>query len=149
MGRRSARVLKEQKDNISDRMDNLNKLRSFAERARSDIEKGSIDSFGEMLNESWQAKRSLASGVSTDTLDNYYKSAIEAGATGGKILGAGGGGFFMFYCDENRQDSVRKALSPMREVAFDFPGQGSTIIFNDRRKTTGKTLPKDGDLHDI
>jgi D-glycero-alpha-D-manno-heptose-7-phosphate kinase len=87
-----------------------------------------------MLNESWQMKRTFASGVSSDLIDNYYKVAIDAGATGGKVLGAGGGGFFMFYCDEENQAAVRKALMPMREVQFGFPVQGSQIVFNDNKQ---------------
>ena len=134
ISRSSSRVLKEQNQQIDKKIDHLNSLRSMAEQAKSKLESGNIESFGEMLNESWQMKRTFASGVSSDLIDNYYKAAIDAGATGGKVLGAGGGGFFMFYCDEGKQGAVRKALSPMREVQFGFPVAGSRIVFNDNKQ---------------
>ena len=132
VSRSSGRVLKEQKEKIGDKTEYLNRLRSMAEQAKSKLERGDLSSFGEMLDESWQLKRTFASGVSTELIDNYYSAAREAGATGGKVLGAGGGGFFMFYCEEEKQTAVRKALAPMREVRFDFPSEGSRIVFNDR-----------------
>ncbi|MFH1521133.1 MAG: GHMP kinase [Candidatus Micrarchaeota archaeon] len=132
IGRSASRVLKEQKETIEKKIEYFNRLRDLAVSAKSKLEKGDLDSFGEMLDESWQIKKTFASGISSDTLDNYYKLAMAAGAKGGKILGAGGGGFFMFFCDEHKQDAVRKALTPMREVKFSFPSEGSKIVFNDR-----------------
>ena len=64
-------------------------------------------------------------------IDHYYQMAIAAGAKGGKVLGAGGGGFFMFYCEKENQDKVRKALENLREVKFSFPVNGSKIIYDD------------------
>jgi D-glycero-alpha-D-manno-heptose-7-phosphate kinase len=133
VSRSSSRVLREQKDLIGEKIEYLDKLRSMAQRAKSKLENGDLETFGEMLDESWQMKRTFASGVSTDLIDNYYKAAMSAGALGGKVLGAGGGGFFMFYCEEEKQASVRKALAPMREVRFGFPTGGSSIVFNDNR----------------
>ena len=133
IGRSSGRVLKEQNDMIGEKIDHLNKLRALAVRAKADLEHDRIESFGAMLDESWNMKRTFASGISNDTIDNYYKAALKAGASGGKILGAGGGGFFMFYCEEDKQAVVRKALAPMREVKFYFPVEGSKIIFSDNK----------------
>ncbi len=133
VSRSSSRVLKEQKDLIPEKIDYLNRLRTMAEDAKSKLEHGDVDFVGSMLDESWQMKRTFASGVSNDMIDNYYRSALAAGARGGKILGAGGGGFFMFFVDEEKQDSVRKALSPMREVKFDFPVNGSEIVYKDTK----------------
>jgi D-glycero-alpha-D-manno-heptose-7-phosphate kinase len=138
ISRSSGRVLKEQKEKIGDKTEYLNRLRSFAVEAKSKLEHGDLSSFGEMLDESWQLKRTFASGVSSEMIDNYYAAAKEAGAAGGKILGAGGGGFFMFYCDEEKQAGVRKALSPMREMDFGFPAEGSRIVFNDRAAREAK-----------
>ncbi len=132
ISRSSGRVLKEQKQNIGSKIEYLDRLRKMAEVAKGKLERGDLGAFGEMLDESWQLKRTFASGVSTEMIDEYYSSAISAGAKGGKVLGAGGGGFFMFYCEPEKQDAVRKALAPMREVFFDFPKEGSKIIFNDR-----------------
>jgi len=133
VGRSASRVLKEQNDRIEEKLAYLDKLRGMAMEAKAELERGRIDSLGRMLDESWQMKRTFASGVSNDTIDNYYRAAMEAGAEGGKILGAGGGGFFMFYCPEGRQDDVRKALAPMREVGFGFPAHGSKVVYDDRR----------------
>ena len=133
ISRASSSVLKEQKQNIEDKIDFLNKLRGMAEKMRSELEHGKIDSFGEMLHESWLAKRSLASGVANAAIDHYYQLAMSAGAKGGKVLGAGGGGFFMFYCEKENQEKVRKALGNLREVKFNFPVEGSKIIFDDSK----------------
>ena len=132
ISRSSGRVLREQNERIGEKIEHLNRLRSLAEEAKSKLEHGDLSSFGEMLDESWQLKRAFASGVTNELIDNCYSAAKEAGATGGKVLGAGGGGFFMFYCDEEKQDAVRAALAPMREVKFNFPSEGSRIVFNDR-----------------
>lgn len=131
ISRSSSSVLREQKQGIGDKVAYLDEIRSICVKAKGELERGRFESFGELLAQSWELKRSLASGVSNDAINNFYSRAMEAGAAGGKILGAGGGGFFMFYCDEERQDAVRKALQPMREVTFGFPAEGSRIIFRE------------------
>lgn len=142
ISRKSSQVLKGQKENIDKRLEVLDSMRSIAERMRHEISRGRVEEFGEALNESWQAKRSLAEGVSNDIIDSYYKKAIDAGAVGGKVLGAGGGGFLMFYCDEEKQDSVKKALSEMREVRFGFSRGGTEIVYNDEMEKCNNHMPK-------
>jgi D-glycero-alpha-D-manno-heptose-7-phosphate kinase len=84
---------------------------------------------GEILHENWKLKAQLAEGITNPYLDAIYEKAMEAGAGGGKILGAGGGGFFLFYCEPDRQAKLREALSDIKEVPFSFEPQGSQIIF--------------------
>jgi D-glycero-alpha-D-manno-heptose-7-phosphate kinase len=82
-----------------------------------------------MLHQAWRLKRGLASGVSNEAIDLAYDAALAAGAVGGKLLGAGGGGFLMFLAPPERHDAVRSALGGLRETPFAFAGHGSKIIF--------------------
>jgi D-glycero-alpha-D-manno-heptose-7-phosphate kinase len=134
--RRSGQILKGQKQNISKKVEAHDKLRAIAERMYGELSAGKIDNFGKALDESWQVKRTLSEGISNDLIDKYYHDALDAGAQGGKILGAGGGGFFMFYCDEKNQDSVRRVLHGLREVKFRFAPNGSEILYNDEKDKT-------------
>ena len=88
-----------------------------------------LDDFGRLLHESWQLKRGLTRKISTDTLDQIYGTAMRYGALGGKLLGAGGGGFFIFYVPEERQELVRAALKDLLYVPFRFEDAGSEILY--------------------
>jgi len=88
-----------------------------------------ICSFGELLHQSWQLKRSLSSKISTPYIDYLYDTAIKAGATGGKILGAGGGGFLLLFVKPELQDKVRESVPGLLRVPFKFENSGSQIIF--------------------
>ena len=101
----------------------------LAYQLRDDLSAGSLDSFGEILHVNWKLKRTLASGVSTDLIDGWYEAARKAGAVGGKILGAGSGGFLMCYAPEDRHDAIERALAPLRRIPFGFEPLGSRIIF--------------------
>ncbi len=90
----------------------------------------SLDDFGRLLNETWFLKRSISSKISTDYIDDIYKKAIAAGALGGKLLGAGGGGCLLFYVPEEKHESVRSSLSGMLEIKFKFENEGTKIIVN-------------------
>lgn len=90
----------------------------------------SLDDFGRLLNETWLLKRSISSKISSDYIDECYKKAIDAGALGGKLLGAGGGGCLLFYVPDEKHESVRSALSGMHEVKFAFENEGTKIICN-------------------
>jgi len=85
--------------------------------------------FGDLLHESWQLKRSLASGVSNSQIDQAYEAARSAGARGGKLLGAGGRGFICLYTEPGKQAAVRETLKGLNEVSFGFSAEGSRIIF--------------------
>jgi D-glycero-alpha-D-manno-heptose-7-phosphate kinase len=104
-------------------------LTGFAETAFRTLCAGDIAPLGPMLDQSWRLKRGLTGGVSTAAIDHAYDAALAAGAEGGKLLGAGGGGFLMFLAPPDRHDAVRAALGGLRETPFGFTSHGSKIIF--------------------
>lgn len=96
---------------------------------RGELQKNNIDAFGEILHENWLLKKSVNSGVSTSQIDEWYQRGLKAGASGGKILGAGAGGFLMFYAPQDRHEAIRHALQDLRHINMKFERQGSKIIF--------------------
>lgn len=132
--RQSATILEEQKAGIADKNAVLKKMRAQALEAREFLEAGRIDAMGALLDRGWQWKKSLATRISDDDLDGMYNRAREAGALGGKISGAGGGGFLLLYCPPDRQEAVHRALAGYREMPFDLERDGSKVIFNVRRE---------------
>ena len=126
-------VLDEQKSNILRRVQVLNEMKQIAYRARDELEAGNLDTIGTLLHESWLLKKSLATGVSNRQLDEMYAAARGAGALGGKVTGAGGGGFLILYCPHSRQEHVRQALSGLQELPFLLENDGSKVIFNYQR----------------
>lgn len=131
--RKSATILSEQKDNINGRLAVLREMKKMAFAARCELVKGNIDALGDLLHESWELKKQLASRISNDGIDEIYQVARRAGALGGKITGAGGGGFLLLYCPHEKQDAVRDALDGLQELPFRLEGDGSKVIFNYRR----------------
>jgi D-glycero-alpha-D-manno-heptose-7-phosphate kinase len=128
--RRSDSVLTEQKQNIHARRAVLKELKQITYIARDEIMAGNPDAIGELLHESWLLKQQLASQISNTMLDEIYCVARKAGAIGGKISGAGGGGFLLLYCPYERQDAVRAALAGLQELPFKLEPDGSKVIFN-------------------
>ena len=112
-----------------EKSDATGELARLAETAFGDLCAGNIASFGAMLHDAWQIKRQLTDGVTNSMIDEAYRAAMDAGAEGGKILGAGGGGFLMFFAPCERHDAIRRALHPLRETPFAFAPYGSSIIF--------------------
>ncbi len=131
--RPSASVLVEQKENISARLAVLRELKNMAYVARDELISGNLDSIGFLLHESWQLKKQLASGITNGDINDLYQTAIKAGALGGKITGAGGGGFLLVYCPHEKQDALRAALSKLQELPFQLEQDGTKVIFNYRR----------------
>jgi len=101
----------------------------LAETAFADLCAGNLGSLGAMLHEAWRTKKQIASGVTNTFIDQVYQTAMDAGAEGGKLLGAGGGGFLMFLAPPERHDTIRRALQALRETPFRFAAHGSRIIF--------------------
>jgi D-glycero-alpha-D-manno-heptose-7-phosphate kinase len=93
----------------------------------------SLDEFGDLLHQGWQLKQKLASKISNSQLNEIYRTAYESGALGGKLLGAGGGGFFLFYARPEKHDDIRSALNHLQEFPFNLERDGSKIIFNIQR----------------
>jgi D-glycero-alpha-D-manno-heptose-7-phosphate kinase len=107
----------------------MSEIVRLAETAYAELCVGRVDSLGEMLHAAWQIKKRLANGISNAVVDDAYQAAIDAGAKGGKLLGAGGGGFLMLYAEPNRHDEIRRALGTLRETPFRFVPHGSNIVF--------------------
>ncbi len=127
--RASSSILTEQKRNTSANLHHLDELVRLAKELREVLVKDDLSRFGEILHSGWLVKTQLASNVTNPQIDEYYARAKRAGATGGKILGAGGGGFLLIYCENGKQSSVRCALSELKESPFGFEPQGSKIIY--------------------
>jgi D-glycero-alpha-D-manno-heptose-7-phosphate kinase len=128
--RKSESILEEQKNNIPDHLGILSELKEITYMARNELEAGNLDRIGELLNKSWTLKRRLSSNISNGTIDRLYTTALDAGAIGGKITGAGGGGFLMLYCPHEKQEMVRTALNGLQELPFRLEPDGSKVIFN-------------------
>ncbi len=131
--RQSSSILGEQKKNIKRSRDLLNQIKSMACVAREELLAGNLDIIGYLLHESWKLKKQLASNVSNPTIDAIYEKALKAGATGGKLSGAGGGGFMLLYCPFENRERVRDALNSLTEVPFNLEPDGTKVIFNIRR----------------
>lgn len=107
----------------------VKKIVSLAYHLKKELLDGQITDFGKILHEGWELKRELTSNVSSSDLDDIYKLALSNGAEGGKLLGAGGGGFFLFFVKPENQTRLRKAFSKLYELEFSFENSGTTIIY--------------------
>jgi len=112
--RLSSAIIENQTKNVSsgksDSIEAMHKLKEQAQLMKETLLTGDIDRIGEILDYGWQHKKKMASGISNELIDKIYSAALKAGATGGKISGAGGGGFMIFYCPQNRRENVIDAL---------------------------------------
>ncbi|MBX9635690.1 MAG: kinase [Magnetospirillum sp.] len=116
-------------DSLPHRTAKLHRMRQMVDEAAALLSgDGDLDEFGRMLDETWQLKRSLDAQISNDRIDSIYAAAKQAGAIGGKLLGAGSSGFILLYVPPEHQDAVRAATQPLLEVPFRFDTQGSVII---------------------
>jgi len=131
--RKSGDILTEQKQNIDVHTDELIKLKTFVGEAKDYLQNNEFDKIGELLHTSWKVKKSLSSNISNTFIDSMYQRAIDSGAIGGKILGAGGGGFLLTYCKGENIERHKKAFNEYREMPIIFEKDGSKIIFNYRR----------------
>jgi D-glycero-alpha-D-manno-heptose-7-phosphate kinase len=130
--RSASAILKQQSEQVAQDGAKYNVLARMAELAhvlRDELQRNVVESLGEILHENWMLKKSISSGVSTGEIDSWYESARRAGATGGKILGAGGGGFLLLYAPGEKHEAVERALHPLRRVSMGFEPLGSRIIF--------------------
>lgn len=122
-------ILSEQKQNIDRKFDSLKKMSNLVPVFRTSLEKGNFQKMGELLHQNWLLKKELASGVSSSQIDEMYKLALEAGAWGGKILGAGGGGFLLVMAAPEIQPKIKEALNEYQLIPFSFSESGSKIVF--------------------
>lgn len=123
-------ILAEQTSNIRARRGELHLLRDLAVFAADRLRSGDVEAVGEALREGWEAKRKLASGVSNKRIDEAVSRALEAGASGAKLTGAGGGGFLLVICPMVRQQAVRESLADMRELPVKLDRLGSRVVLN-------------------
>lgn len=130
--RDSRKILAEQTKTMEDKTAMLDELVGITDKIYSEaFRDDKLDMIGEHLDYAWEIKKKFASGVSNELIDSMYQKAKDAGALGGKVLGAGGGGFLLFYVPMESQAAVREALKDFREVDFRIDPQGSNIIFSD------------------
>lgn len=130
ISRIASEVAKSKIDNLSTRVSELNKMRQMVDESIQILtnDTQSIESFGELLDTSWRYKRSLSDKVSTPEIDELYQSALNAGAIGGKLLGAGGGGFLLLFVRPQDQEKVRNKLKELVHVPFKFENSGSKVV---------------------
>jgi D-glycero-alpha-D-manno-heptose-7-phosphate kinase len=131
--RKADTILTEQKDNIDNRVATLLQMKQMAQTACDELQSGNIDAVGHLLHESWTLKKQLASRISNGVIDELYTYALESGAIGGKISGAGGGGFLLVYCRPENQENLRRKLHKLQELPFNLGQDGSKVILDYRR----------------
>lgn len=130
--RKSGSVLSDQKSKMeSDKEKNkiMAKMVALTNDLKRALSSGDVTKFGELLHENWLLKQQMSKKISTSEIGEWYDKALKAGAIGGKVLGAGGGGHMLFFCKEDKQEKVRKALKDLREIPFKFDTEGSKIIY--------------------
>jgi len=128
--RKANSILSKQKNKTKEKIKSLLKMRNLAKAMEKCMDNHQLDKFGELLHQNWLEKRQLVNGITNPRIDYYYQKAMDNGAIGGKLCGAGGGGFLLFYCEKNKQKKVKKALSDLKETSFGFETTGSKIIHN-------------------
>ena len=132
IGRNSSDVISDMVNNFDSNYSLLTELESFVEEGIALLKKSDISNFGKLLNESWKIKKSLGKEISNEHINEIYNTAINCGAYGGKILGAGGAGFIMFIIPESNKTTLKEKLKNCTEVPFEFENSGSKIILNSK-----------------
>jgi len=130
--RSASALLKNQQDAVATQKAKqkvLLRMVQYARELKAELQRNNIDAFGHITHENWVLKRSLTANISTDQIDDWYSRGRKAGAIGGKLLGAGSGGFLMFYAPQERHEAIQRELKELRRIDFAFEPQGSKIIF--------------------
>ena len=129
-------ILKRQSEGSASKMDVLRGMRALADEMRLTVGgSGDLEEFGRLLHEGWLLKRSLGFGISNTGIDQWYEAARAAGAMGGKLLGAGGGGFLLVMAPPERHEAIREAVGRPREISFRIDRRGSRVIYISDRYT--------------
>ena len=132
ISRSASAVLMNQRRAIEESVDKQKLLRRMTELARAlktELQKNNLACFGQILERGWELKREMTDEISNDQIDAWHAAAMRAGAEGGKLLGAGAGGFLMFYAPRERHEAIAEALKELRRIPMRFEPQGSRIIF--------------------
>ncbi len=129
--RSASSILSEQKKNTGeeDKFKTLQEMVKLVYQLRDVLMQGNLDDFGRLMHENWAMKQRLAKGISNPMINALYETALQNGALGGKLLGAGGGGFMLFYCPWEKQKKLDEALHKVRRFPFAFEQDGSKIIY--------------------
>lgn len=130
ISRFATEVAKSKIENFKNREKELKSIREMVDEAISilQVEHRSLDEFGQLLHESWLFKRSLSDKISNSEIDGMYEAALQAGAIGGKLLGAGGGGFLLIFAKPEQHSAIRTTLSHLVHVPFKFDNSGSRVV---------------------
>jgi D-glycero-alpha-D-manno-heptose-7-phosphate kinase len=129
--RSASAILAEQKKSIGeeDKFQQLKSMTLLVDDLRDCLYSGNTDDFGRILHENWILKQQLTGSISNSFINEAYQAALDHGALGGKLLGAGGGGFLLFYCPKAKQEKLNQALKNLRYFDFDFENEGSKLIY--------------------
>ncbi|MBI2995634.1 MAG: galactokinase [Candidatus Melainabacteria bacterium] len=150
--RSASQILKEQSTAAKDKeskshnqvVDSLHEIKDIGYKILDAISRGNLDAFGKLMHDHWKAKKRLSNKISSNNIDGIYELGIKNGALGGKVLGAGGGGFLMFYCPKERQSGLTNVMSlkGMRRMRFRFDFDGSKVMMNifNRRQALEREL---------
>lgn len=127
----SSEIAIEQKRAMSNKVKELKEMLGIVNEAEKILinKKSDLNEFGKLLDHSWKLKRGITSRITNNDIDDIYLTAIKAGALGGKLLGAGGGGFILFYVEKDKQEKVKEALSKLLYVPFNFENEGTKIMY--------------------
>ena len=130
--RKAGSILKDQKikseKNDSEMIKNLDNVKDMGYRIKNILEKGKVNEFGEILHEHWENKKKRSGGMSNPKIDEWYDLTLKNGAIGGKLVGAGGGGFLLFYANDRNKLRKCKKENGLEEVGFNFDYEGTKII---------------------
>lgn len=132
--RNASEILNDQRNNLINeqaKFDSILKMTKLVDTAKNYLCESNLKGFGEILDENWMLKKSLSKKISNTNVDEIYTVAKKNGAIGGKLLGAGGGGFLLFYCEKKDQTKLRKSLNGLREFKFEFDNVGTKLIYNE------------------
>ncbi|HTK49291.1 MAG TPA: hypothetical protein VL328_15040 [Gemmatimonadaceae bacterium] len=129
--RPASSILSEQRSNMNrtDKRAVVGRMVELVAQGRDALYAGDVETLGRLLHQSWLWKRELATNISSGEIDALYERALAHGALGGKVLGAGGGGFLLLVCEKSKQERLRQAMSPLREIRFNLETQGSQVIY--------------------
>lgn len=134
--RTASDIAKDQIQNTKRNLSGLSAIKKLTDEAEMILlGNRSLSAFGELLDEMWNLKKSLSNKITNEHIENIYTRAKQAGAIGGKLMGAGGGGFIFFYVEPDKQESVKKALSDLLYIPFSFESNGSKVIYYDVAET--------------
>ncbi len=129
--RKANEILTEQKSNTkeADKKATLIEMTHLVDELKNSLTSAKLDDFGNLLHQNWLLKKRLASKISNNEIDDAYEVAMKNGALGGKLLGAGGGGFLLFYCEKEKQSKLIEAMKKFRRIPFGMEHEGSKVIY--------------------